>query len=197
MNQRNARERILDASLKLFASKGFEITTIKDIAALAGVNEVTIFRLFGSKGELFSEVYKVFAPTHLTPEKYKDHLVGDLKKDLATLASNYIEQCLKNQDYIRMTFFEALHNKDMAPTIAKIPERLSSFLESYLEGLYSKGEISKFNFKMAAKIFYDILFQFVLTSGSQFRSEASNESIKELVEACVTLFSSALELSEE
>ena len=50
----SARDKILDASLHLFARKGFTGTTTKDIARRARVNEVTLFRLFGTKRALFA-----------------------------------------------------------------------------------------------------------------------------------------------
>jgi AcrR family transcriptional regulator len=52
----SARERILDSSLHLFAEKGFTGATTKEISAKAGVNEVTLFRHFGSKKALFASV---------------------------------------------------------------------------------------------------------------------------------------------
>ncbi len=42
-------ERILDAAEDLFASHGFGGTTTRSLAQRAGVNEVTLFRRFGSK----------------------------------------------------------------------------------------------------------------------------------------------------
>lgn len=189
-----AKERILEASLKLFANKGFELTTIKEIASAANVNEVTIFRLFKSKGELFNTVYREFTPSHLSPEKISDRFTGVIRHDLKIIASNYIDQSLKNQDYIRMTFFEALHNTEMAPTISRIPETLYNTLREYLEDIHSKGKISQSNFHMVSKMFYNILFQYVLTQGTEFNKESSVEYQMELIDSCVDLFASALEI---
>ena len=45
----NKRNRILDAALRIYAREGFRGATTKLIAQEAGVNEVTLFRQFGSK----------------------------------------------------------------------------------------------------------------------------------------------------
>ncbi len=45
----DTRERILQAAAELFAEKGYARATTRSIAEAAKVNEVTIFRHFGSK----------------------------------------------------------------------------------------------------------------------------------------------------
>lgn len=49
------RQRIIEAAARIYASSGFRGTTTRRIAAAAGVNEVTLFRLFGSKAALMAE----------------------------------------------------------------------------------------------------------------------------------------------
>ena len=51
-----ARDRVLRAAYECFSRKGYFGTTTREIAHSAGVSEVTLFRLFGSKKELFREV---------------------------------------------------------------------------------------------------------------------------------------------
>ncbi|HEY4021778.1 MAG TPA: TetR family transcriptional regulator [Pseudonocardiaceae bacterium] len=47
------RAALLAAARDLFAERGFEQTTVRDIAARAGVNQALLFRYFGSKDGLF------------------------------------------------------------------------------------------------------------------------------------------------
>jgi AcrR family transcriptional regulator len=47
-----SRERILEAAARVYAKHGFRGATTRLIAIEAGVNEVTLFRTFGSKGAL-------------------------------------------------------------------------------------------------------------------------------------------------
>ena len=47
------RRQILAAALRLFSRQGFDATTTRAIAQLAGVNEAIIFRHFTSKEELY------------------------------------------------------------------------------------------------------------------------------------------------
>lgn len=50
------RQRLIHTALELFASQGVTATTTKQIAEAAGVNEVTLFRNFGSKHGLLLAV---------------------------------------------------------------------------------------------------------------------------------------------
>jgi len=52
------RERILRAATELYAETGFRGTTTRQIAQRAGVNEVTVFRHFGSKTALLHEAIR-------------------------------------------------------------------------------------------------------------------------------------------
>jgi AcrR family transcriptional regulator len=46
---------LLAAARELFVCRGFDRTTVRDIAALAGANQALLFRYFGSKEALFRE----------------------------------------------------------------------------------------------------------------------------------------------
>ncbi|MFD7653224.1 TetR family transcriptional regulator [Actinosynnema sp. NPDC059797] len=50
------RAALLEAAAELFAERGFDRTTVRDIASLAGVNQALLFRYYGSKDALFAAV---------------------------------------------------------------------------------------------------------------------------------------------
>jgi len=51
--KRTTRKAILDAAVKLFSSKGFEHTSIEELAREAGVGKGTIYGYFATKQEIF------------------------------------------------------------------------------------------------------------------------------------------------
>ncbi len=55
-SETETRTRILQAAQKLFARKGFDGTTTKDLARKAGVAEGTIFRHFPNKKAILIEL---------------------------------------------------------------------------------------------------------------------------------------------
>lgn len=50
------RRRLLDAARDLFAERGYEGATVREIAERAGANQALLFRYFGSKQGLLTEV---------------------------------------------------------------------------------------------------------------------------------------------
>jgi AcrR family transcriptional regulator len=57
----NARDRLLKSAEVLFAKKGFRATTVREIAADAGVNLAAIGYYFRGKDQLFTAVYESYA----------------------------------------------------------------------------------------------------------------------------------------
>jgi AcrR family transcriptional regulator len=57
-----SRQKLLDAAARVYSTAGFRGATTRRIADEAGLNEVTIFRLFGSKAALLAEAVRHSAP---------------------------------------------------------------------------------------------------------------------------------------
>lgn len=70
------QERIVAAAMQLFARRGYDATSITQVAAKAGVSRATVFWHFGDKASLFREAGKRF----LVP--FQDEL-DDAVRDLA------------------------------------------------------------------------------------------------------------------
>ena len=62
------RDRILEAAARVYAHHGYRGATTRLIANEAGVNEVTLFRTFGSKDSLFEELARGQADAAIVPE---------------------------------------------------------------------------------------------------------------------------------
>lgn len=62
----NVREQLLQAAARLYAEAGYHGATTRRIATAAGVNEVTLFRHFGSKDALIREAIQLAGSTEVT-----------------------------------------------------------------------------------------------------------------------------------
>jgi AcrR family transcriptional regulator len=80
--------KIFSAALDILVSHGYEGATTQKIADIAGVNEVTLFRKYGSKAGLFEKVIE-----HQLADTPLNNLVytGNLNSDLLAIVEAYIE----------------------------------------------------------------------------------------------------------
>lgn len=74
------RDKLLNVACRIFAEAGYRGTTTRRVAQEAGVNEVTLFRHFGSKDELIRDALaacslQIFAPLPAVPVDPETELV--------------------------------------------------------------------------------------------------------------------------
>ena len=74
--------RILDAARQEFGDRGFEATTVRDVARQAGVDPSLVLQHYGSKSALFTAAIQLPAGE---PEEAADHLAEVLKVRAAAL----------------------------------------------------------------------------------------------------------------
>jgi AcrR family transcriptional regulator len=102
--------RIFNAALDILISHGYEGATTQKIADIAGVNEVTLFRKYGSKASLFQKVIEhQLADTPLTKLVY----TGELKADLLAIVKAYVETNETHGNIIPLLLIEMPRNPDL------------------------------------------------------------------------------------
>ncbi|MFE5094236.1 TetR/AcrR family transcriptional regulator [Streptomyces sp. NPDC056638] len=89
-DRRRATEaRILDSARELFAERGFDRTTIRAVAAAAGVDPALVMQYFGAKRELFTQAVQASpalpADAHTDGDALVDHLIATLGLKLGGL----------------------------------------------------------------------------------------------------------------
>lgn len=132
-----AHQAILDATLDLLAEKGYELTSIEEIAERAGVGKTTIYRRWSSKFELVVDAMK-----HLHTE-FAIVDSGNLREDFTTI--------LRTTTKLNASRFEALFLKMMGelqnhPDLFEMFRvRLSlprvQYLQDMIERAKARGEI--------------------------------------------------------
>jgi AcrR family transcriptional regulator len=82
-----ARGRLEEAALALYAERGFDNTTVADIAAYAGLTERTFFRHFADKREVLFGGAAVFAEQFVAPVAAAPDTAAPMEAVAAGLAS--------------------------------------------------------------------------------------------------------------
>lgn len=102
---------ILEAAVAVIVEQGFHAATTRQIAAAAGVNEVTLFRRFGSKAQLLREALRREA------EAFAGALgaepTGDLRADLVRVVRLYAEILSRRGPLVPIVLAEAARDPEM------------------------------------------------------------------------------------
>jgi AcrR family transcriptional regulator len=153
----NHRDAILAAAADVFAQHGFRGSTTRRIADAAGVNEITIFRQFGSKEALIREAMQHltqavnFAPLPDTPV--------DPERELTEWSESFIQHLRLRSSIIRKTMSEIEERPDMGECASDVPKRASNELCLYLTALKRQGMATQeFEPKTAATMLMGVIF---------------------------------------
>jgi AcrR family transcriptional regulator len=94
------REEILDAALEEFAERGYHAASTEDIARRAGISQPYVFRLFGTKKELFTAVVnRCFRETLEMFQRAAEGLRGEQALD--AMGNAYVERLLNDRTQLR------------------------------------------------------------------------------------------------
>ena len=152
----NVRDQLLDAAVRVYAEAGYRGATTRRIATEAGVNEITLFRHFGSKDALIREAIAgcqrasaISLPT--TP--------SDPLRELCDWARSHLTEMRSQRALIRtcMGEFEE-HPEVIAPENSPLAQAAKS-LARYLGRLREMGfATALFDETVAATMLMGVLF---------------------------------------
>lgn len=131
------REKILEAAGRLYCEAGFRGATTRRIATEAGVNEVTVFRHFGSKEQLLREaIGRDWAAVECPkPPARPDQVVAEL----TAWACSFTDRLRAAAPLIRTRMGEFEEHPGIVPPDGSPPARAALGLVSYLEQLRDRG----------------------------------------------------------
>ncbi len=165
----STRERILDAAIEVFASKGYHDTRMDDIVEMSHSSKGSIYFHFPSKEEIFFGIV----------DKFANLLEKRLLQVLETESSG-IERvhralvvCLdtfgSHQALAKILLIQAVGlGQDFEVKREQIKDRFAALIQSQIEQAVIEGEIPALDAEMAAQIWmgaiYDIVMRWVSTS---------------------------------
>jgi len=139
---RDTHEKIINAARELFSTKGYAATTTKDIAASAGISEVTLFRHFESKRNLFHDALHSTLEDTMLLNFYENELTYDLDTDLKQLAHYLNILHRDNGPMIKMMLKDKEVNNFDEITKPKVEKKIRKYSDVYFTKMYELGKIS-------------------------------------------------------
>lgn len=136
----DSKDRILEAALRVFAEAGTRGATTRRIAEEAGVNEVTLFRHFGSKERLLREAFRhanSYSPPRGLPEE-----PADPERELTRWAEMQIRHLIDVRSLIRTSMGEFEEHPYVRAAVCEAPRRVAGELAAYLLRLRERGMLA-------------------------------------------------------
>jgi AcrR family transcriptional regulator len=163
----NRRQQIIDGALEVFASKGFERATNKDIAQAAGIGSAgLIYHYFKDKADLLRQVIEQRVPLLQLLNRGDTLMALPPQEALTIFATTF----LKNVDnptsvaLFKLMVSEALRRPAVADMLNAIgPGRGFALLGRYLEQQMDAGTLRRMDPGAAARCFVGPLLAFVVT----------------------------------
>jgi AcrR family transcriptional regulator len=140
------RARLLEVARRLFATKGYDATTNRDLADAAGLTSGAIYHYFGSKTELYVAVY---AEVQLLVYSRFDDAIATEQTLLGQFSAVLDAAVALNREDSSLAGFvvgvagEAQRHPDLAQPLRPLSRRGSQFLHRMVVDAVERGEIDQ------------------------------------------------------
>jgi len=170
------KQDIIDAAVRLFAEKGYDAVTTKEIAADVGITGPAIYNYFKSKADILSEIISMFGTklkTYLlTREQVDKYIQTETPRQLLQRCiGRFTEEDAPFMAYAyRIVCREAMTNQK---TMDMITRQTAASTQHVLDSLVERGMISKMNTEVFAMAWTQTrFFSAVIWSNKYFNQEA-------------------------
>jgi AcrR family transcriptional regulator len=180
------RQQIIDVARDLFASRGYEGTTTRELADKAGINEALLFRHFPSKEELYWSVLQHMIDMHGTKDRLREHVRSGMtqRETFVAVAQDILNRSVQ---LTRLLFYSVLEKHELSERFFKkhviaYHEILADYIRIGIEA----GKFREIDPVLAARAFIGMFsyhFQIQeLFGGKLVREFESPEVIAQLVD---------------
>lgn len=186
------RQQIIDGALQVFASKGFEKATNKDIASASSIGSPgLIYHYFKDKSDLFRQVVEQRLPVLQLLTK-SEEMMALAPEDALTLFASTFLKVVDNPTsvaLVKLMLGEAIRQPLVAQMVNTIgPGRGFAFLTRDLAQQMDAGVLRPMDPGAAARCFIGPLIAFVITREVFPQPDTSTLSAETMVKTVVEVF---------
>jgi AcrR family transcriptional regulator len=186
--EQDTRSKILSTARSLFAHRGYDGTTTKELAEKAGIAEGTLFRHFTNKKAILVEV---------ATQGWVE-LLTDLLMELSEMA-NYeaISQVIykrmlhlgKNYEVMRVCFMEVQFHADLREKIQQeVVTKMTDVAEAFFQTAIDRGVYRPLNAKVVAQVFLGMFVIAGFSHDTIISPESNHQEMREMAEGLADIF---------
>ena len=161
------RRQILEGALEVFAQKGFEKATNKDIAEAAGIGSPgLIYHYFSDKADLLRQIFEQRVPIFQIVAHPESFLEMPPHEALTLFARTMLQafEDRSTMSRLKLLLGEATRQPDLAELVNKIaPQRGFALLSRYLEHQMELGTLRRVDVGAAVRCFMGPMLAYVIT----------------------------------
>ena len=182
------RTRILQAAQRLFARRGFDGTTTRDLAQAAGVAEGTLFRHFENKKAILVAVATQGWVEILTDLLTELSEMGSYKA-IAQVMRKRMLNLHQNADMLRVCFMEAQFHPDLSQQIqSDVIVKMTDVAEAFFQTAMDKGIYRKTNPRIVAQVFLGMFTVAGFSRDTVMAEGSSPQEMQEMAEGLADIF---------
>jgi len=196
----NRKQQIMDAALNVFAHKGFEKATNKEIAKAAGIKSPgLIYHYFQNKRDLFQQAIE--AKSSDLQLLFKSDALMDLppRETLTRLGLHFVKMASDKNFLLlhRAILGEAIKRPQLAQLLNQVgPSRIINFLRRYLSHQIELGNLRPMEPSIAARCFLGPMLAYFLTKDVFQQADIQHVSGEEMVASAVEIFLQGMEVKK-
>ncbi len=190
MSQKDkTRDKLLEATLQLISEKGYLGATTREIAAKAGVSELTLFRKFGKKEKLFEEMLESYTFLPRLRDLIEEVDEMPVKEGLNTIGTRFLKTLQERRPLAQIMLSEMSHYPQKVRRIyQQMIDNLAKTLKTYLEIRKDRGEVRPIDMDFASYAYLRVLFMTFAYESIIKEQRMSDERIEHTVREAVTIF---------
>jgi AcrR family transcriptional regulator len=188
MTENDTKAQIIEAAEQQFFNLGYKRATTRKIAQTAGVTEVTLFRHFGNKQNLFMAVINKNGIEPDSAEILSLTDGGDYLQDMQRLGQFIMRIMQERRDGMQLMLCEAAHFPELQEAMGQAPLQLRSMIANYLQHRIDAGDIVARDPQVMAQGFIGFFFSYTIAFSFLDQTMALESSLDEMTAEFVDLF---------
>jgi len=192
----DTHERILETALEIFSKKGFKGATTRELAAEAKVSEVTLYRHFESKEEVFAEIAKRFTIVPVLENIPAEIFTKPLGEKLKFIAGKFFAVFRERSSIMRIMFAESIVHKEQAKMLFEnIPMKALAIISKMFEREIADGKVKKLDPRIMARLFLGTLLSYNIFHEILYGKEYEQFDESVVIETIVETYLKGIEVT--
>ncbi|MCZ3367005.1 MULTISPECIES: TetR/AcrR family transcriptional regulator [Methanobacterium] len=200
LEEKNTKERIFESAIDLFAQKGFDATSMREIAEAVGIKKASLYSHYKSKNEIMDNIFEYFKKELIKmrpPEAQNLDKIDKVTPEIFRQRANLTLYIFKNpvmEKIFRIISSEQYKDKRARMIVLEcLIHEPYSFSRAVLEIMVKKGIINKIDPDIKAMEFQYTIFTLFMEYLLLKSDNSNTGKIGEMIEKHLDYFVKSLE----